>query len=644
MLLAATAICMAVGVAAVAQQPRHAERERRIEQELESIAPAAVPLFQKATRAMDEGDSAAATQLYRQALAAAPNFPPALRRLGALLVRAGQEQEGRQLLEQAVLQQRSPENLISLATVLAYPRLGERGSQTDRERALALAQEASRGYRGRDDSSYLTLAAVIALSLQRIGDFREAVAALVATYPGDISTHYFSAVVAVFDGDWIRADNELRTAERLGLPPEAIDAGLKPRVRTLATIWRVAYGIVYALLAWAVGLIVLFVSGRLLSRATLKSIQQADPNQLTSSSDLRLRKIYRRLVGAAAVYYYVSLPFVALLVIAGAAAVIYGFLLLGQIPLYLVATIAVGALVTLYKMVKSLLIRVESEDPGRALEEAEAPRLWALARHVAENVGTRPIDQIRVTPGTELAVYEGGSARRRTRDEGDRILVLGVGLLNDFRQGAFRAVLAHEYGHFRHRDTAGGDVALRVRQDMMKFALAMAQHGQAVRWNIAFQFLRAYDFLFRRISHGAMRLQEVLADRVAAHTYGPTQFEEGLRHVIRRTVEFEAAADREIQSAIQMQRTTQNLYHLPSPAEAELNERCEEILASPTTADDTHPGPLERFRLLRGVASAQQDPDPAMVWDLFERPDALTAEMTATIDVRVKEAALVGVP
>ncbi len=55
-----------------------------------------------------------------------------------------------------------------------------------------------------------------------------------------------------------------------------------------------------------------------------------------------------------------------------------------------------------------------------------------------------------------------------------------------------------------------------INRDMMKFAIAMIESGQAVWWNVAFQFLRVYHFLFCRISHGATRLQEVLADRVAA--------------------------------------------------------------------------------------------------------------------------------
>jgi Zn-dependent protease with chaperone function len=265
--------------------------------------------------------------------------------------------------------------------------------------------------------------------------------------------------------------------------------------------------------------------------------------------------------------------------------------------------------------------------------------LWDLAQDVSEAVGTRGIDEIRVTPGTEMAVYERGSARERSRDEGRRILVLGVGLLQGFRQDAFRAVLAHEYGHFSHRDTAGGDVALRVMRDMMNFAIAMAQHGQAVSWNLAFQFLRVYSFLFRRITHGATRLQEVLADRVAAHNYGGAQFEEGLRHVIRRDAEFHFAANREIELALQSRRPFQNVYDLQVERSDELERAVTEALNRPTTEDDTHPGPQDRFRLVAGVSAKRMSAGTGMVWDLYENPVSLTMEMTTAIQSRLMDAA-----
>jgi hypothetical protein len=131
-------------------------------------------------------------------------------------------------------------------------------------------------------------------------------------------------------------------------------------------------------------------------------------------------------------------------------------------------------------MIRSLFIRVDYEDPGRALRQEEAPGLWALTQDVARGINTRSVDEIRVTPGTEVAVYEKGNFAERMRDKGRRILILGVGVLNGFKQHGFRAVLAHEYGHLSHRDTAGGDVALRVNSDMIKFAQALALSGQAV--------------------------------------------------------------------------------------------------------------------------------------------------------------------
>src|SRR4030095_4082155 len=186
------------------------------------------------------------------------------------------------------------------------------------------------------------------------------------------------------------------------------------------------------------------------------------------------------LMNVAGVYYYISIPVVAFLVLAIAGSITYGFVMAGGVPIKLVFILAFGAVVTVYKMIRSLFIKIESEDPGRPLREDESPQLWALVREVAQTVGTRAVDEIRITPTTDMAVYERGSFKERMQDRAHRILILGVGTLNGFNQNAFRAVLAHEYGHFSHRDTAGGDVAIRVNNDMIKFAVAMIESGQAV--------------------------------------------------------------------------------------------------------------------------------------------------------------------
>src|SRR5262249_23613902 len=158
------------------------------------------------------------------------------------------------------------------------------------------------------------------------------------------------------------------------------------------------------------------------------------------------------------------------LVIALTVSVFYAFLMVGRIPIRLMLLLVIGAVLTIYKMVQSLFIKVDPRDPGRPLKPSEAPDLWNLTAEVAKDVGTRPIEEIRVRAGTDLAVYERGTRKEKAQDKAGRILILGIGVLNGFRTRAFRAVLAHEYGHFAHRDTAGGDAALRVNSDMMKFA------------------------------------------------------------------------------------------------------------------------------------------------------------------------------
>ena len=60
-----------------------------------------------------------------------------------------------------------------------------------------------------------------------------------------------------------------------------------------------------------------------------------------------------------------------------------------------------------------------------------------------EHCSDQAIDEIRITPGTEVAVYEKGTLRERSNDKAKRILILGVGALNGFELNSFRAVLAH---------------------------------------------------------------------------------------------------------------------------------------------------------------------------------------------------------
>jgi len=624
-------------VAACGQQAtRDPKKEKVITDELAATAPGAVETFERATAAMDNRDSEHAAQLYSQVIAQAPVFTPALRRLGFCLAALGNTDQAVTLLKKAVTIERSPENLISLAQIMAYPNDKTQGSEPDKEIALALAKEANELDHSSDDPRYATLMAQMALDTKREAEFRQATDILVRKYPGQMATHYYSAIRFAMDQNWIASEDEIKKAERLGLPPQTAQAILNSGIHTRALVWRCIHYAAYLLAAWASGLLLLFLAGKIFSKMTLRFIEKLDPASATSAPTAALRRYYRKLINIAGTYYYVSIPFVIFLVLAVSSGIVYGFLALGEVPIKLVAVIAIGAIITVYKMVHSLFVRVNAEEPGRSLKPEEAPGLWNLTREVAEKLGTRPLDDIRVAPGTEMAVYERGTIRERRNDMGRRTLIMGLGLVPGFDQNSFRAVLAHEYGHLSHRDTAGGDVALRVNQDMLKFAHAMARARQAVWWNIGFQFLRLYHFLFRRISHGATRLQEVLADRAAARLYGPQPFEEGLRHVVRRQIEFNHFASKEISAALSAGRSLQNVYALEAPPDKDIDESVDRALNRETSEDDTHPSPVDRFRLVSRITCQGQAASSGPLWDLFANPQAMTTEMNSKIENLVK--------
>ena len=130
----------------------------------------------------------------------------------------------------------------------------------------------------------------------------------------------------------------------------------------------------------------------------------------------------------------------------------------------------------------------------------------------------------------------------------------------------------------------------------------------------------------------------MLADRVAALKYGPLAFEEGLTHVVRKSVEFHHLAVKEIGASVEARRALQNLYELRMDQNSNLQNEIEESLNRETSEDDTHPCPNDRFRLTRRITGANELPATGMVWDLFKHREALTNEMTSLVQSEMQTA------
>jgi Zn-dependent protease with chaperone function len=265
-----------------------------------------------------------------------------------------------------------------------------------------------------------------------------------------------------------------------------------------------------------------------------------------------------------------------------------------------------------------------------------------LTEAVAQKVGTRPIDGIFLTPGTEIAVFERGSTWTKFFGRGKRYLVIGLGVMRDMTQGQLQAILAHEYGHFNNRDTAGGNIALQIQVQIQQMAIALMMGQQNQWYNPAWHFIRAYQHLFLRVTRGASRLQEILADRYAALAYGAQDFSEGLMHVVRQSIAFDYTTKTEINLALQEKRSMQNLYTVPEPdmliKKQHIEPKFKELWQRGTSEYDSHPAPHERIRLVQQLAALPTTSNTAPVWDLLPNPSVLQDRMTRQIQNNVTQA------
>jgi Zn-dependent protease with chaperone function len=593
-------------------------------------------VFNQATADLDADRRDAARAGFEKILARVPEHAPTLRRLSYVVGALGDSVRALELARHAL--RITPGRDGKFAVAEALTRKHDAGSLQE---AGELAEDLLRDDPSENEAG---LVGSIAMARQDISQLGRAIVILQRRAPNAVPTNFLGAIYHAALNQPDEAEALLEKAVAAGLPvaeAERFRAGTGlNRIHRFRMAWHAG---LIGLGVWVLGLFLIFVVGRMLSAIALRAIDQhaADPGDGLIAATRRLRRIYTAAIGFAAVYYYVSIPIVVALVVGLSGGLLYGILVLGWIPIKLVFLLVIGAALTVWALIRSAFARARrgEEDPGRRLPDSEAPALWATLREVAGQVGTRPVDDVFLTPGTEVAVAERGPMMARLRDKARRHLILGAGVLEGMTQGQLRAVLAHEYGHFSNRDTAGGDVAATVQTSLMKAAIHLATSGSANIFNPAWHFLRLFFALFQRITLGASRLQEVMADRFAATIYGGAIFAEGLRHVTRRSVQFSAEAGAFVERAKEKRTAIANLYVAPEAGAvnvAEVDAAIEKAMTDPGSPYDSHPPVARRIDwVARFQTPAAAAALTAPAWSLFSERARIEAEMTDVVNKRL---------
>jgi Zn-dependent protease with chaperone function len=635
-LVAGTTLLLASPAGATASRARDAF-DQQIAAQLQVESAEAARLFAEANAARERDDHANASRLYGLVYKMVPRFVHALRRQAGEELALGHRQQAIALGRAALAADASAENLTGLALALAREVNGSKPTADEVAEALRLAQQAVQ--KAPDDFFANAGLCQIALRGQDTSPLKQGVERLLQIADDEAATHEFAAILAAEEGRFDDAEHQLTRAHELGMP-DAEYQGMRAAIREARPA---TYGLgsllLRALGAWVGALLLLFGCGALLSRAVLHAAE-AMPTEASGRAQgapALVRRAYAVVLWLSCAYYYVSMPILALVVLVAGGGIVYACFAIGHVPIKLVAIVVIVTFATLWSILKSLFVRAKDEDPGEPLDLRTQPRLRALLVEVARRLGTRPVENVYLTPGTEVAVMERGGMWRQLRGSAERCLILGVGVLEGLKIGPFKAVIAHEYGHFSNRDTAGGGLALGVRRSLFTMAKGLAESGTAHWYNPAWIFLNVFFRVFMRISQGASRLQEILADRWAAFTYGSKAFETGLRHVIEQSVRFEARAGATLGETLRTQTALVNLYQhaLTTPVpEEQILKAVTEALHRPPSVYDSHPSPTERTRWVRALnakgTTAGAD-DAQDVWTLFADRDKIEERMTGRV-------------
>jgi Zn-dependent protease with chaperone function/tetratricopeptide (TPR) repeat protein len=469
-------------------------------------------------------------------------------------------------------------------------------------------------------------------------------------YPNDAEMQSAYAVALHLSGRDVEAANALDRVEQLG---ERVEKFIEPAgvraIREAATtdqrnrFWqRFALTAIVCAGAWIAAM---FALGAVLAACIPRVPQSVDPTgHSRSRRENLLERFYLVVLSLGLLVFYVSVPVVALGLLAVSLA-LFGLLL--AIRILHIGVLQRGLWAT-WNVLRYALTGPDRQVVGMEAKECEHPRLFEASRAVAERLQTQPVDTLYLTPSSTIAVYQEGSGPFGLLGKRRRVLEIGISTLPLLTRSEFESILAHEYGHFSHRDPFYGRFIFQVSASLAASLAVMGAAGGTLNYVNPFYwfwwlYLRAYTLL----AAGFSRTREFLADRRAVASYGKQAFVSGLTKVSVDGTMFESVIYANVRHLLSEGKAFSNAFdafrHFRDNAEAvESRERfLEQMRLARPRWYDTHPTFSER---LAAVASfpdlASDETEPAI--ELLSDHQAVEAKLTEVLTYAIAGHSRVG--
>lgn len=269
--------------------------------------------------------------------------------------------------------------------------------------------------------------------------------------------------------------------------------------------------------------------------------------------------------------------------------------------------------------------RLKFEDPGIALERRDQPRLWAVVDEIAKASGQAPPRRLFLVAEINAFVAERDS---RLGFGGERILGIGLPLLQVLSVQQLRSVLAHEFGHYHGGDTRLGPFVHRTRAAIGRTVENFRNVDSLL--HLPFQ---GYGKLYLRATFAISRAQEFAADALSVQLVGVEPARTALRRVNEVGPLFEAYLRREYLPMLNRDCRPPlaegfSLFLGSRSAEREQVELGEQAMQAKGDPYDTHPPLSERLAALEQVERAHRGRlDTTAAITLLDQLDALERDL-----------------
>lgn len=237
-----------------------------------------------------------------------------------------------------------------------------------------------------------------------------------------------------------------------------------------------------------------------------------------------------------AVVLLIGFYLLAIAIVVALLGMLYGMVAYGnRIDLRIILFALIGAGTVIWSIIPR---RDKFIPPGPKLNPADHPKLFQAVHEIAEETEQEPPAEIYADAQVNAWVANRGGVMGFGSK---RIMGVGLPLLQGLSVSQFKAVLAHEFGHYHGGDTRLGPWIYQTRSLIGRTITNLAQQNSFLHKPFLW-----YGNMFLRVTHAISRQQEYAADALAARTVGTEHLVEGLKRVHGSAVAYDVFWNRHV--------------------------------------------------------------------------------------------------